>query len=196
MGFRSFDLAGFEGSLAVVSLFFSNLNSSFNLTKDIDLVVILGGLTAENYNNSVSFLENLRFLDKKIIYLLNDQDLNFIDSESFNPNFFELNNWLSRQYISATITFKNNNRFIFTNGSIDQSFSDWKKEKANFLLAFQEKDLKWLDKYDGRFGYSVSTSFSLQNEIKYVQHGCCIGNFGKPIILHIDQQGIEYYGKD
>lgn len=184
---KAFETDKFAGKLAVVTGFFAM--PTIEVFNDYDLIILLGGIT--DSSNIIEAFEKTKTLTSKYIYVLSYKDLLYADYCGFNPESFELIQWLAKQYISATVTFANFSRYIFTGGSVLPEMKNWDKDKTNFKLAYERDDINWAQGYDGRFGYAVSAKIN-SNDIQYHQHTCIIGRGDKPIILNVDRQGIEY----
>lgn len=185
---KSFEREKFSGKACVVSGFFLDPEKVFESTKDYDLCFLLGSLGRKDPLGNFKSVSNL---PTKYIYIVSYKDLLFADFCGFNPEAHEAITWLMRQNVSASLIFSNFARYVFVGGSIRPEMKDWAAEKNKYKLAYENENLIWAKEYDGRFGYIVAAQNG-SNEINYYQHSCVLGHRDKPIILNVDDKGIEY----
>jgi len=190
---KSFDVDKFNGKMSVVTGFFNDPDYVLENTKEHDLCILLGGMARTGSTADMQLKTALaRTLSEKYVYVYSYKDLMYADVCGFNPEAFETIQWLKEKYISATVTFSTMTKYTIVGGAVLPTIKNWEKQKTEITLAHERDDINWAAEYNGRFGFVISSE-NYSDTIKYNQHCCLVGHQDKPIILNVNERGVEEF---
>lgn len=124
-------------------------------------------------------------LTEKEIKLMSEKDI-----VKYNENYLSLSSWqecerIKKTPLAAKIAFDNGSNYVFSYGKIGKKIIKWEQAHSDVSIVFQENN--WLEDYDGRFGYIVTSG--AEEPVKYFPYGIAI-NYDMPILLHVDKSGV------